>query len=95
MELEIIEIVREFRVIINNETLGIPIKARILKHINLDGYWYETSSAYKEQGRTDFYRPGAGALSLQSAQDKLVTYLEDFQKAISAGGDYQPNTYID
>ncbi len=97
MDLEIIEIVKEYRCVINHGTLGIAIKARVVKHADAKDHthWYQTNLAYKEVGNIEPYRPGATASSFEQAQSKLFTYLQDFQKVISKGGDVEANTYID
>jgi hypothetical protein len=88
MDIELIEIVKQYTTSLNNGSLRYDIRAKIVKHVGDDGsFWYETSSHYRESPRHLPYTPGAGALSIEDAERKLTNYLKDFQDAILNGGD--------
>jgi hypothetical protein len=97
MDLEIIETVAEFRVVIDAGATGIAVKARIVKHAAEEAtYWYETSLVYAEANSIGVYTPGATGSTLKETKSKLIDYLNNFQRAISNGGRYEhAKRYID
>jgi hypothetical protein len=90
--MEIEEIIKQYTISFEIDTLRVTVKARIIKHIGANTYSYETSQLFKEPGAMDFYHPGGGALTVDDAERKLFDYMTKFENSVSNGGQTTGNT---
>lgn len=77
MEFEKTEVVKWFEYYFNEIKLKVSIKIKMTEDGSI---FYEPSHYYKPNGASDYYRPGAGANSVDDAIRKAENYLRDFTK---------------